>query len=143
MSEKNMTLSQAARLFLARQGERAQPTLAGRCSVPAPRTLSAAGEVVPLPIPSPVKPPVVAAGDGRRQYVPGESAPSAYRPHKGAQGHGEEQWARCCETVHHTGLVHCGFRPLNLAMVDVTRPSDVGLAYLDLGPFFTRHLHKM
>ncbi|HEY9870309.1 MAG TPA: hypothetical protein V6D08_14170 [Candidatus Obscuribacterales bacterium] len=143
MSEKNMTLSQAARLFLARQAESAQPTPAGQSTAPPPRTSSPAGKVVRLPIPSPVKPSPVATGEGRRKYVPAESAPSTYRPHSGAHGQGEEQWARCCQTVHHTGLVHCGFRPLNLAVVDVTNPSDVGLAYLDLGPFFTRHLSRM
>jgi hypothetical protein len=63
--------------------------------------------------------------------------------HTSNYGHGDEQWPRCVESVHQAGMVRCGFRPLNLLAVDTSKPADVGLAYLDLGPFVTRYLSRI
>ena len=82
-------------------------------------------------------------GDSPRYEPYVESTHASWEAHTSSHGHGDEQWPRCCETVHAAGLVRCGFRPLNLLAVDTSKPADVGLAYLDLGPFVTRHLSRI
>lgn len=130
MSDKTMTLSEAASLYLRqRQQRQDQPQRPLRRPV----------------TPAPVTPPAPsAAGVQRQELMPVAGSPSA-RYQRAPEPHGgDEQWPRFCETVHHAGMIHGrGFRPLNLASVDVTKPSQVGLAYLDLGPFFTRHLSNL
>jgi len=129
-----MNLSEAARLFLMRQAQQAQ-------------TPQAAAPVQRRPAPR-LRPPVVVqpvppvSGD-RPGYEPSVESAPAHGMHTSSYGHGDEQWPRCSETVHAAGMIHCGFRPLTVMAVDTSKPADIGLAYLDLGPFMTRHLSRL